>query len=139
MNHRGGKSSDPVERSAGPRSHRPNWLKHRRLAKVSMAIATAAVIGAIGLGTAGVASASVVNLTGRRCGPGQTLQLLNQMMAQFNKTHPNIHVTESAITGTQLRPPPSSCRRSRQATRPMSSPSGGPYWASSRPTATSCP
>jgi multiple sugar transport system substrate-binding protein len=101
MDHRGGKSSYPVEQAARPRSHRPNWLKSRRLSRVSMAIATAAVIGATGLGTAGVASASVVTINWETMWSGQTLQLLNQMVAQFEKTHPNIHVTESAITGTQ--------------------------------------
>jgi ABC-type glycerol-3-phosphate transport system substrate-binding protein len=43
------------------------------------AIATAAIIGATGLGTAGVASASVVNLTWWTMWSGATLQLLNQM------------------------------------------------------------
>ena len=49
------------------------------------------------MGSATVANASVVNLTWWTMWSGSTLQLLNQMMAQFNKTHPGIHVTETNI------------------------------------------
>jgi multiple sugar transport system substrate-binding protein len=74
----------------------PKWLS-RRLARTTTAIATAVVVGAVGLGTASVASASVVNLTWWTMWSGSTLQLLNQMTTQFNKTHPGIHVTETNI------------------------------------------
>lgn len=97
MNHRGGKGTDAAGRSTGARSHRPNGLKKRSLAKISTAIATAAIVGAVGVGTTGVANASVVNLTWWTMWSGATLQLLNQMTTQFNKTHPGIHVTETAI------------------------------------------
>ena len=97
MNHRGGEAADAVEHSNGARSHRTKWLKHRRLAKVTTAIATAAVVSAVGMGSASVANASVVNLTWWTMWSGSTLQLLNQMTTQFNKTHPGIHVTETNI------------------------------------------
>ena len=51
MNHRGGEASDAVEHSSGVRSHRRKWLKQRRLAKVTTAIATAAVVSAVGMGS----------------------------------------------------------------------------------------
>ena len=97
MNRRGGSENDPEVRPARARSgHRP-WMNRHGLSKRTMAIATAAIIGATGLGTAGVASASVVNLTWWTMWSGTTLQLLNQMTTQFNKTHPGIHVTETNI------------------------------------------
>jgi multiple sugar transport system substrate-binding protein len=97
MNHSGGEAPDAFEDSSGARFHRKKWLKQRRLAKVTTAIATAAVVSAVGMGSASVASASVVNLTWWTMWSGSTLQLLNQMTTQFNKTHPGIHVTESNI------------------------------------------
>jgi multiple sugar transport system substrate-binding protein len=70
---------------------------NRSLAKTTTAIATAAIVGAAGIGTASTAGASVVNLTWWTMWSGSTLQLLNQMTTQFNKTHPGIHVTETNI------------------------------------------
>ena len=140
MNHRGGEAPDAVERSNGARSHGTKWLKQRRLAKVTTAIATAAIVSAVGMGSATVANASVVNLTWWTMWSGSTLQLLNQMTTQFNKTHPGIHVTETNIPSVchdEHRQAP--VRRSPPATRPTSSPSGGPRSASSPLTATSIP
>jgi len=96
MNHRGGRANGTEGRSNGARSYRPNW-RNRRLSKSATAIATAAIVSAASLGTASTASASVVNLTWWTMWSGATLQLLNQMTTQFNKTHPGIHVTETAI------------------------------------------
>ncbi|HYA44258.1 MAG TPA: extracellular solute-binding protein, partial [Acidimicrobiales bacterium] len=63
-------------------------------------MATAAVVGTMGLGSASVASASTVNLTWWTMWSGPTLQLLQQMITQFDNTHPGIHVTETSIVGT---------------------------------------
>ena len=95
MNHRGGQAKYPPGRD-GAHSDRPGGSKHR-FTRTATAIATAAVVGATGLGTAATASASVVNLTWWTMWSGATLQLLNQMTTQFNKTHPGIHVTETNI------------------------------------------
>ena len=42
-------------------------------------------------------TSGVVNVTWQTMWSGATLTLLNQMVTQFNKTHPDIHVTESNI------------------------------------------
>jgi len=76
------------------------YLPHR-VGKITTAIAAAALVSAMGLGTASVAAASVVTINWETMWSGATLQLLNKMVQQFEKTHPGIHVTESAITGTQ--------------------------------------
>lgn len=96
MNHNGhiNHAMAPAQREA---SRRRRWSKQRRAPRAAMAIATAAIVGATGLGTAGVASASVVHLTWWTMWSGTTLQLLNQMTTQFNKTHPGIVVTETNI------------------------------------------
>jgi multiple sugar transport system substrate-binding protein len=76
------------------------YLPHR-VAKITTAITAAALVSAMGLGTASVAGASVITINWETMWSGATLQLLNKMVQQFEKTHPGIHVTESAITGTQ--------------------------------------
>ena len=52
-----------------------------------------------GSSSAGGSSSSggVVNISWQTMWSGNTLTLLNQMITQFNATHPNIHVTESSI------------------------------------------
>lgn len=97
MKRRGGSENDPEGRLVLSRSRHHHLTNRHGLSKRMAAIATAAIIGATGLGTAGVASASVVNLTWWTMWSGATLQLLNQMTTQFNKTHPGIHVTETNI------------------------------------------
>jgi len=42
-------------------------------------------------------TSGVVNITWQTMWSGETLTLLNQMVTEFNKTHPDIHVTESNI------------------------------------------
>jgi multiple sugar transport system substrate-binding protein len=42
-------------------------------------------------------ASGVVNVTWQTMWSGETLTLLNQMVTEFNKTHPDIHVTESNI------------------------------------------
>lgn len=96
MNHEQGLSrlAIPTDRRS---SHRRHSLRSRRPGKVVSAIATAVIVSATGVGTTGAASASTVNLTWWTMWSGQTLQLLNQMITQFEKTHPGIHVTETNI------------------------------------------
>ncbi|MGD0983696.1 MAG: extracellular solute-binding protein [Acidimicrobiales bacterium] len=76
---------------------------NRRLA---VALAAVTVVGTVSLGAAGgsaagaassTASSPVINLTWWTMWSGATLQLLNTMVTQFNKTHPGIHVTETNI------------------------------------------
>lgn len=78
-------------------SWRPRHLTRRRGSRLAAAVATAAIMTATGAGTTGIASASTVNITWWTMWSGTTLQLLNQMINQFNKTHPGIHVTETNI------------------------------------------
>ncbi|HMK96850.1 MAG TPA: extracellular solute-binding protein [Acidimicrobiales bacterium] len=94
MNHKATQESDAIAPSVGSR---PNWSKRHRGRRTAMAIATAAVVGATGLGVPTAASASVVHVTWWTMWSGATLKLLNQMTAQFNKTHPGIVVTETNI------------------------------------------
>lgn len=75
--------------------------------KIAVVTAGATIAAAVGLGSGGAAVAarpharahggSTVNLTWWTMWSGATLQLLNQMVTQFNKTHPGIHVTETNI------------------------------------------
>jgi len=97
MNDREVRQPGTLGRSEGLRADHPGRSRRRRLGRVTAAIATAAVVGATGLGTASVAGASTVNLTWWTMWSGATLQLLNQMITQFNNTHPGIHVTETNI------------------------------------------
>ena len=97
MNQRGGTTTDAAERPAAGRAGAREGLRRRRGAKIATAIATAAIVSATGVGTASVASASTVHLTWWTMWSGTTLKLLNQMTAQFNKTHPGIVVTETNI------------------------------------------
>lgn len=96
MKHRGG-GRETIVPAARELSGGPHYLHKRRAHRTAIAIATAAIVGATGLGTAGAAGASTVNLTWWTMWSGTTLQLLNQMVTQFNKTHPGIHVTETNI------------------------------------------
>jgi multiple sugar transport system substrate-binding protein len=89
MNKRGGTVTNTRE----PREVRPR----RRVGKVTTAIATAVIVSATGVGTATVASAQTVHLTWWTMWSGTTIQLLDQMIAQFNKTHPGIVVSETNI------------------------------------------
>jgi multiple sugar transport system substrate-binding protein len=69
-----------------------------------MGAAAVALVGALAA-TAGTQTTTaatqkkgtVVHLTWWTMWSGSTLQLLNQMVTQFNKTHPGIHVTETNI------------------------------------------
>jgi len=68
-------------------------------------VAGASLVGTTVLATGAAASTSTVDLTWWTMWSGQTLQLLNQMISQFEKTHPGIKVTEvnipiSATTST---------------------------------------
>ena len=125
---------------------RGGWRK-RLTSRFAVALAAVTVVGTVSgspspagppleqLST--TAKSAVVNLTWWTMWSGTTLQLLNQMVTQFNKTHPGIHVTETNIPSTQRRAPPSCSRRSRRGTRRTSSRSGGRRSAPSPPTATS--
>ena len=84
----------------GGATHLPNRLKslrRRRGTRLASAIAAATLVGVTGLSTAPPASASTVNITWWTMWSGQTLQLLHQMIGQFEKTHPGITVTEENI------------------------------------------
>jgi multiple sugar transport system substrate-binding protein len=81
------------------------WNK-RFNSRFAAALAAVTLVGTVTLGTAGGGTAgavssttrsSVVNLTWWTMWSGTTLQLLNTMVTQFNKTHPGIHVTETNI------------------------------------------
>jgi multiple sugar transport system substrate-binding protein len=63
------------------------------------ALALAACSGPAASTSSGSASTGggVVDITWQTMWSGNTLTLLNQMITQFNATHPNIHVTESSI------------------------------------------
>ncbi len=47
--------------------------------------------------SASASTGTVANITWQTMWSGNTLTLLNQMVTEFNSTHPNIHVTESNI------------------------------------------
>lgn len=79
--------------------------RRRRLSSLGVAVAGASLVGTTVLATGAAASTSTVDLTWWTMWSGQTLQLLNQMISQFEKTHPGIKVTEvnipsSATTST---------------------------------------
>jgi multiple sugar transport system substrate-binding protein len=61
------------------------------------AVALAACGGPAASTSSGGSSSGVVNLTWQTMWSGNTLTLLNQMVTEFNATHPKIHVTESSI------------------------------------------
>ena len=98
----------------GHESYAPGQIGHRHLrrggggkrlsSRFAVALAAVTVVGTLGLAipggsTAGAANvaakSSVVNLTWWTMWSGTTVQLLNQMVTQFNKTHPGVHVTET--------------------------------------------
>jgi len=95
----GRKSQTNVAGSGTSNGDRPRRSRMRRLSsKLAVAAAALTVVGALATTTASQTSAaSTVNLTWWTMWSGTTLQLLNQMVTQFNKTHPGIHVTESNI------------------------------------------
>ncbi len=97
MDNKGGPGTADKACSAWSRLRGRALSRHRRVGKAAVAIATAAIVGTTGLGSAGAASTPTVNLTWWTMWSGATLQLLNQMVTQFNKTHPGIHVTETNI------------------------------------------
>ena len=82
--------------AATPARHGPG-----RLARPKALIAGGAVLALAGCGgTAAPSSSSggkVADITWQTMWSGATLTLLNQMITEFNKTHPDIHVTESNI------------------------------------------
>ena len=100
MNHRGRHESRPTELS-GDNTSRRRGLRRRLSSTLALGLAAATVTAAVALGAgagAGAASgAPVVNLTWWTMWSGSTLQLLNQMVSEFNSTHPGIHVTETNI------------------------------------------
>jgi multiple sugar transport system substrate-binding protein len=83
--------------------------EHLVLRKIYAAPAILAAGAALALAACGGPAASsgtsstsasgggVVNITWQTMWSGNTLTLLNQMISQFNSTHPDIHVTESSI------------------------------------------
>jgi ABC-type glycerol-3-phosphate transport system substrate-binding protein len=71
----------------------------RALPAAVVVTSTALVLAACG-GTSAPSSAStggVQDITWQTMWSGNTLTLLNQMVSEFNSTHPDIHVTESNI------------------------------------------
>ena len=71
-----------------------------RTVPAALAACTALALAACGGPAASSGSSSssgVVNITWQTMWSGNTLTLLNQMVAKFNATHPGIHVTESSI------------------------------------------
>jgi multiple sugar transport system substrate-binding protein len=65
-------------------------------------VATAAVLALAGCGgtaasTPGKSAGKVADITWQTMWSGATLKLLSQMTTAFNRTHPDIHVTESNI------------------------------------------
>jgi len=91
-----------VPSGAPPRTRRRRGVL--RAAPAVLAAGAAVALAACGgpaasssSGSAAGASGGVVNITWQTMWSGNTLTLLNQMIAEFNSTHPNIHVTESNI------------------------------------------
>ena len=88
-------------RTSHRRSRHLGWNRRLAVALAAVTVVGTVSLGAAGGGTAGAAnsttSSSVVNLTWWTMWSGTTLQLLNTMVTQFNKTHPGIHVTETNI------------------------------------------
>jgi multiple sugar transport system substrate-binding protein len=95
-------------RGIGPRSPGRTVRRRVRLTRAAvpavLAAGAAVVLAACGgpaASTAGSSSSSsssgVVDITWQTMWSGDTLTLLNQMVTQFNATHPDIHVTESNI------------------------------------------
>jgi multiple sugar transport system substrate-binding protein len=79
------------------RSHRKTIA-----ARSAVLLATATIVAVAGCGgTAAPASSAstgkVANITWQTMWSGNTLTLLNQMISEFNSTHPTIHVTESNV------------------------------------------
>jgi multiple sugar transport system substrate-binding protein len=84
--------------AAGPTGRR----LRSRLAVAASALALAGALAATAAIQTTTAApqkkgAAAVNLTWWTMWSGSTLQLLDQMVTQFNKTHPGIHVTETNI------------------------------------------
>jgi len=74
----------------------------RRAGKPAALVATAAVLALAGCGgtaatTPAKSTGKVADITWQTMWSGATLKLLGQMVTTFNRTHPDIHVTESNI------------------------------------------
>jgi len=99
------KDQEGHEIYAGSTSWRGSRRNRRLTSKLAVALAGVTLVGTVALGAGGTsagaasstARSSVVNLTWWTMWSGSTLQLLNTMVTQFNKTHPGIHVTETNI------------------------------------------
>ena len=85
----------------GPRPRTRRRRAVLRVAPAVLAACTAVVLAACGGPPASTSSSGssggVVDITWQTMWSGNTLTLLNQMITQFNATHPDIHVTESNI------------------------------------------
>jgi multiple sugar transport system substrate-binding protein len=96
-----GQESYAPGRTSRRRSRFLGWNRRLAVALAAVTVVGTVSLGAAGGGTAGAVSsttrAPVVNLTWWTMWSGTTLQLLNTMVTQFNKTHPGIHVTETNI------------------------------------------
>ena len=96
-----------ASRGTGPRTPGQSIRRRARLIRgvvpavlaACAAIALAACGGpaASTSGNSAPSSTGVVDLNWQTMWSGNTLTLLNQMVSQFNATHPDIHVTESSI------------------------------------------
>jgi multiple sugar transport system substrate-binding protein len=71
--------------------------KSRALAAAAAVVALAGCGGTAATDSGTGSSGSVQDITWQTMWSGNTLTLLNQMVTEFNNTHPTIHVTESNI------------------------------------------
>ena len=84
---------------AGPAARTRRGRRRTALPVLAVATSAALVLAACG-GTSAPGSSStggVQDITWQTMWSGSTLTLLNQMVSEFNSTHPDIHVTESNI------------------------------------------
>ena len=85
--------------TAGPAARSRRGRRRTALPVMAVATSAALVLAACG-GTSAPGSSStggVQDITWQTMWSGSTLTLLNQMVSEFNSTHPDIHVTESNI------------------------------------------
>jgi multiple sugar transport system substrate-binding protein len=86
-----------------PRRRARSWTAPAALLATSAVLTLAACGGPAASSSTSSTSSStastsgVANITWQTMWSGNTLTLLNQMVTEFNKTHPDIHVTESNI------------------------------------------
>ncbi|MGO9963308.1 MAG: extracellular solute-binding protein, partial [Acidimicrobiales bacterium] len=101
MNNQEGQESYAPGRTSRRRSRFLGWNRRLAVALAAVTVVGTVSLGAAGGGVAGAVSSTtrtpVVNLTWWTMWSGTTVQLLNQMVTQFNKTHPGVHVTETGI------------------------------------------